>query len=73
MALKKLLRRALDRASSPATYDCGFDDADEEVVQQRLQVPGAPGYHKVRMPTRLRREIRVCGPRRASACVRVQT
>lgn len=47
MAFKKLMRSILDNTRDSASYDCGFDDGEDEVVQQRLQIPGAPGYSKV--------------------------
>lgn len=48
MAFKKLMRSVLDNTRNSASYECGFDDDEDEVVQQRLRIPGAPGYSKVR-------------------------
>eukprot|EP00892_Ulva_mutabilis_P008236 jgi/Ulvmu1/5785/UM025_0039.1 len=40
MPMKKLLRLVLDRTETPAVYECGFDDTEEEISGQRLRMPG---------------------------------
>lgn len=54
MAFHQMLRTILDHTKGPIAYDCGLyidSDAEDEgdaMVQQRLQIPGSPGYCKAR-------------------------
>lgn len=49
MAFKALLRKIRDQHNLPAPYECGYEEDGDEVVVQRLRIPGALGYSKVRI------------------------